>query len=299
MPLPHGFRPMLAGKVDVGALRYPLYGSVKLDGVRAIIVDGIVTSRSLKPIPNDWVQALFGKPEFNGLDGELIVGPPNHPNVYTHTVSGVMAVDGKPTAQYLVFDHYEDCRHTYEHRWGRMAKVLKDGPQGLGVLAVPQVKITDGIQLNQYEEESIAIGYEGIMLRTPSGAYKYGRSTTSQGWLLKIKRFQDAEATVLGFEELMHNANEATTNALGKSERSSHKENKVPMGILGALIVKDVKSGVEFNIGTGFNDQDRTSIWAARDKVQGATVKYRFQPAGVLDKPRFPVFVGFRDERDQ
>ena len=65
-------KPMLAVEVDFNKLRYPVYAQPKLDGIRVIIKDGVVYSRSLKPIPNKHVQSLFG--HLHGADGELIVG---------------------------------------------------------------------------------------------------------------------------------------------------------------------------------------------------------------------------------
>ena len=49
---------MLAGKVsDVNKLRYPVLASLKLDGVRAFVSDGVVYSRNFKPIPT-WTKEL-------------------------------------------------------------------------------------------------------------------------------------------------------------------------------------------------------------------------------------------------
>lgn len=48
-------KPMLAGKCEgLESLKYPVLVSVKLDGVRALVIGGKVMSRSLKPIPNAW-----------------------------------------------------------------------------------------------------------------------------------------------------------------------------------------------------------------------------------------------------
>ena len=43
----------------------------------------------------------------------------------------------------------------------------------------------------------------------PNAPYKQGRSTVREGYLLKVKTFLDDEATVVRFEERMHNGNEA------------------------------------------------------------------------------------------
>ena len=82
----------------------------------------------------------------------------------------------------------------------------------------------------QYEKEFLEIGAEGVMLRSPTGPYKQGRSTLKEGYLLKVKQFTDAEARVIGFDEKMHNANEADVGELGQTKRSSHAENLIPTG---------------------------------------------------------------------
>lgn len=79
------FKPMLGKDADFNKLRFPLLASPKLDGVRAIIINGVVMSRSLKPIPNKHIQTLFADCEY--LDGELIVGDPTSKTVYKDTVS--------------------------------------------------------------------------------------------------------------------------------------------------------------------------------------------------------------------
>ena len=69
------FKPLLAATVkDLDTITYPVYASVKLDGVRAIAKDGEIRSRSNKPIANKRVQELLSAVSTLGLDGELIVG---------------------------------------------------------------------------------------------------------------------------------------------------------------------------------------------------------------------------------
>lgn len=112
-----------------------------------------------------------------------------------------------------------------------------------------------------------------------------------------------AEAVVLGVTELMHNGNEAKTNALGHTERSHKKEGLSGSGVMGTLQVRDIKTGVEFEIGTGFTAAERQDIWrryhSARPfKEPGWMCKYKHFPSGAKDKPRHPVFLGWRDNRD-
>ena len=283
--------PMPAAATNGSEVAYPVLASPKLDGVRALIIDGVVMSRSLKPIPNQHVQKLFGRQELNGLDGELIVGKPTDPDAYRNTTSGVMSIEGEPDVTFHVFDDFHESGGFQRRLHTAMRRVKKQK----AVVHVQHAIVNDEDELNSLEQQVLADGYEGVMLRSIDGPYKHGRSTEKEGWLLKLKRFADSEAKIVGFQELMHNANEAKTNELGQKERSSKKAGLVGKGCLGAIAVQDLKTGVEFDIGTGFTQADREIYWATQKDLVGAVVKYKYFPGGVKDKPRFPVFLGFRD----
>jgi DNA ligase-1 len=285
-------KPMLASPADMNNLRFPVYLSPKLDGVRAMVIDGQLRTRSLKPVANLYTQAKFSLPELTGLDGELIVGEPNHPDVYRITNSAVSRITGEPDVKFHVFDFF-GVNEGYAYRKERMHQ-----HQGPDVAIVLQHLVYDLEQVNFFEAKYIKQGYEGVMLRAYDSPYKYGRSTAKEQYLLKVKRFEDSDAEILGMEEKMHNANEAKQNELGYTERSSHQENMVATGVMGALVVRDIYSGVCFKIGTGFNDDERLDMWWRGEKLKGKIVKYKFQPAGVKDKPRFPVFLGMRQASD-
>lgn len=286
-------KPMLATNVDLTKLEYPVYASRKLDGVRAIIYNDTVYSRNGKPIPNKHVQALFGR--LNGSDGELIVGDPTAKDVFQKTTSGVMSVEGEPDVFLYEFDIY-NYNSDYETRWdSELCYIYMVEPKN--VIAVEQELINNEQELLAFEQKVLAEGYEGVILRKPDAKYKHGRSTVKEGALLKLKRFSDAEAEIIGAECLYTNTNEAVTNALGYTERSTKKEGKVALDTLGAFIVKN-KEGVEFSIGSGFNDEQRKEYWKDRYKLIGKTVKYKYFEVGIKDKPRFPIFLGFRAEGD-
>ena len=87
------FKPLLSATIeDTASLRYPVLVSTKLDGIRCLVIDGVACSRNLKPIRNAYIQKCIGKPEYNGLDGELIVGNVFAKDCYLKTNSGVMSV---------------------------------------------------------------------------------------------------------------------------------------------------------------------------------------------------------------
>src|SRR5690606_34176502 len=96
---------MLAAKADLDKIRFPVLASPKIDGVRAVVLGGVVLSRNMKPIPNRHVQSLFGNKVFGDLDGELVVGKPNDPDVFRKTTSGVMSVEGDRKSTRLNSSH--------------------------------------------------------------------------------------------------------------------------------------------------------------------------------------------------
>lgn len=293
-------KPMLAAPSDGNNLTYPLLVSPKLDGVRALVIDGVVMSRSLKPIPNEYVQSLFGHHQLDGFDGELIVGDCTDKQVFQKTQSAVMSHKGLPPVKFYVFDDHSRDGHGFKSRHDFLYTRFKRLPDVIFInsFIVAHLSIRDQDELLKYETRFIKDGYEGIMLRDPAGPYKHGRSTLKEGYLLKVKRFVDAEAMIIGVSPLMHNANEQTKDELGHSVRSSKKEGKVALAQLGALTVRDVETGIEFDIGTGFTGEQRLTFWTQRRTLIGKLVKYKSQLVGVKDKPRFPVFLGFRSSLD-
>lgn len=294
------FRPMLAATVEsLDKLTYPLLGSAKLDGIRTIVRGGVAVSRNLKPIPNRHVQAVLGHARYDGLDGELIVGDPCAKDVFRATSSGVMSIEGTPDFQFHVFDDCTDPDLEFRHRYKLAAAKIRalGGPLQL----VYQHELDSAADVERVEQWQLGLGYEGLMLRSATSPYKHGRGTLRAQDLMKLKRFEDAEAEVVGFEELMRNANEATTSELGLTTRSTSKEGKYGGGTLGALVVRAVNGpfqGAEFTIGSGFNQAQRDLIWATRAHWLGRVVKYKFFPLGSKDAPRFPIFLGERHPGD-
>ena len=286
------FKPMLADEVNLNLLKYPVVVSPKMDGVRATFQNGKLVTRSLKPLPNKSIDPMFQS--FAPLDGELIVGDPRSSSVFRDTMKIVSSFEGDiKELKFHVFDV------VYEGSFKSRLYAALAAIEGNDLFVpVPHVGILNEHDLLNYEETVVSEGFEGVMIRDPQGKYKFGRSTAREGGLLKLKRRLQSEAVVMGFVEQMHNANEFKQDALGYAERSSHQENMVPANCLGALTVRDVKSHVEFNVGTGFLMEDRIEIWKNKEKYGGRTLTYEYLPVGVKDKPRHPVFIGWRMMED-
>lgn len=290
-------RPMKAvhAPENLNALPFPLWASTKLDGIRCIVKDGVAYSNSLKPIRNKFVQAELSRKELNGLDGELIVGEPNAWDCMRKTNSGVMSFDGEPDFKFHVFD-----------RWNRSGKQYIDAYEQLSTIQHPRVElvrqrgITNAVDLEALEQSVLDDGYEGLILRRPDGMYKYGRSTLREGYLIKLKRYHQAEAVIVGVTPLCHNFNPPALNELGYTHRSASQAGKVEMNLLGALLVKGFFDGVmtAFEVGTGFTLNERARFWRERKELIGKFITYKFFPIGSKDRPRHPVFISFREQDD-
>lgn len=277
-------------------LKYPLLGTPKLDGIRALRLLGQTLSASFKDIPNQHIQATMHNLP-NGLDGELIV--PGLP--FNLISSAVMSESGTPNFCYYVFDYVSAAlTEPYKSRMDKLAKLTLPA---FCVKVLPTV-LNNKDELIAFEKKCLSEGYEGIMVRTPDSPYKCGRATLKQGWLLKVKRFKDSECVVIGFEEQMENTNEATTDELGRTKRSKHKAGMVGKNTLGKFLVREIGDthwkGREFGIGTGegLTAELRQHIWDNRDEYMGKIIVYKYQLHGTKDLPRLPIWKGFRDPRD-
>lgn len=294
------FKPLLAATLeDINTLQETLFASPKLDGIRCVIRDGKALSRSLKPLGNERLREVLSHPVLNGLDGELVAGDPTSESAFNSTTRAVRGE--KANSDHVVFAVFDDFTNPALPFCQRLdtvkQKVLQAQALDLPVRLVQQSLVYPR-DIDAVYQEYLTRGYEGVMLRHPASPYKYGRSTLREGFLLKLKPFADSEAIVIGYEEQMTNQNEATVSELGYTKRSSAQAGKVPAGVLGALRVRDLVTGVEFSIGGGFTAAERKDLWDERESLIGRVAKYKSCIIGVVSAPRFPVFLGWRMQED-
>lgn len=306
-------KPMLAGKCeDVSKLVFPVLATPKLDGIRCLRVNRKALSRKFLAIPNDHIRETIER-EFekylSEFDGEIMV-----PGRSFNDLSGdVRRKVGRPDFRYHVFDvvsqtstpNIVDPSLSVPNPWGGLSQPYQERIANLKVLSLPDfcvkvlpVLIENEEALAKYEADCLMLGYEGVMIRSVNSPYKCGRSTANEGYLLKLKRFDDGEAEVLDYECEYENQNVAAQDAFGRTKRSTNQENMVPKDRLGKLMVRDLVTKVEFDIGTGFNAAQRELFWKNRAKLKGMIAKYKHQPTAGAEKPRFPVWLGWRDKWD-
>jgi DNA ligase-1 len=233
--------------------------SEKLDGVRAYWDGkGFVSRLGNAFLAPDWF--LVGLPD-TPLDGELWAGR----RQFQKAVSIVRRQDRSDEwkdISYVVFDA-PSLDAPFEDRLAHCRAAL-EATRPL-YARVHEHQLCGGIEALRAELLRIeALGGEGIMLRQPASRYVAGRSST----LLKVKSFRDAEARVVG-------------HLPGEGRHA---------GRLGALLVER-PGGARFSVGTGFSDKER----AAPPPI-GSVITYRYQELSEAGVPRFPSYLGVRDD---
>ena len=235
--------------------------SEKLDGVRAYWDGRQFLSRqgNLFHAPDWFVEHLPGTP----LDGELWLARKS----FQRTVSIVRRQDKCDLwreLRYVVFDA-PAVNDVFERRLEHLRETLAGG--GSKFALIHEQQLCRGVDhLSEELARVDVLGGEGLMVRQPGSKYEAGRSST----LLKIKRFHDAEARVIGH--------------LPGAGR--HK------GRLGALEV-ELPNGTRFSVGTGFSDVQREN-----PPPIGSTITFRYQELSDGGVPRFPSFVRLRRDQD-
>ena len=297
----HSFKPLLASNAVLEKIKYPALVSTKFDGVRGIVRQNDRITRSLKPIRNKHVQkmlmvasAYLDASEL--FDGELVVS-----NSFQESTSGIMSEKGTPLFTYNIFDYLdtEKPNQPFIDRY-RVLQALCSPIKADYIKVIPQVLVQNEEELLAFYRKNIGVGEEGIVIRSPEGRYKYGRSTVNEGLLLRMKDLKHSEAIIREVLPQFENTNKGVQDLLGHMKRSSHKENKVEKATLGKFLVEDTTTGVLFAIGTGkgLTHELRKTIWDRQEEYTGKIIRYVYQAHGVKDKPRIPVFDGFRDEED-
>jgi DNA ligase-1 len=263
--------PMLAQEWTQTPLKFPVYLQPKLDGIRCLVYskDGkwVFQSRTglvFQSFPHlekalGEGQVLDGDKVLDGdevLDGELY----SH-DLEFHQITSMVRKKNHPDLsriQYHVYDILGDGG--FEERFETLPKITDP------LFRVETVKVHSLEEIEAYHTACVAKGYEGIMIRTPGGKYKKGRSKD----LLKYKHFKTDEFRVVG-------------HAIGKGD--------IP-------VFECETAGGRFSV------MMKSTLAAKREMLpraedyygQWLTVKYQeLSPAGI---PRFPVGIDFRQSRD-
>jgi DNA ligase-1 len=273
---------------ELATLKFPIYAEPKWDGVRTIAMkrNGVVKlfSRNGKEFENfvELANALTGLPEGTVLDGEVV-----SPRGFSALMTRAKAAPGKAVdvpLSYRVFDGMTAYEWDKQECGEPLSSRRQDVLNYVDALASPIVVMGEAKLCNSVAEveafyaEQLALGLEGIMLKSPDGLYTFKRNKT---WL-KLKPFDTADLKITGLIE-------------GKGKYQ---------GSLGALICEGEHQGkqIKTEVGSGFTDDQRNGIWSSYIRSVGRTAEIRYQEITKAQDSdtwslRFPTFLRWRDDK--
>lgn len=311
-------KPLLADDWCEDRIQFPLIGQPKIDGVRGLNMLGTFTGRSLKTFGNRYATKRFSHSSLIGFDGELAAEHYGNPELCRLTTSALGTHAGEPYLIWWLFDYVtvDTKRLPYIVRLQmlerRIAELQSEAPHLFPHLRrIPWQWINNLNELEAYDTANLNDGCEGTILRDPNAAHKEGRSG-KKPILWRIKRFVDFEFRVHTIIEGDENQNEAQINELGNQFRSSHQENMVPNGMVGAMegvVIGEVRDptsgevlfrdGDAVRVGAGrLSHAQRKHFFENQADFKSRIHKGKFFPKGIKDKPRFPTWQTFRDTAD-
>lgn len=296
-------------------LEFPLGLSYKIDGFRGMNYDGTINSSSAKPFPNLHTMKIFESAAsiIDGLDGELCAGAPNDKNLMQQCTSAFNSIKGEPDFHFWVFDDFSDLGLPFKTRYANYQRRVEEGNAALEALGLPPFLraveyryIEDMDQYNAMKQEAAELGYEGLYGKSWGGKYKHGRGTPVQATCWKDKPWTDEEGVIIDFVEMEENLNEAYTDELGRTKRSTHQDNMVGKGALGSYVVENPKyidengNMIPFRVSCGsMTMAERYERWANREQERGDTITYKFFDFGIVDVPRSAIYKCHRPLFDQ
>ena len=299
------YKPHKAENAELAKLKFPAIVLPKIDGVRGCFLTGQFTGRSLKPFKNKNITNYFSNPAYRGFDGELTLGGLTEEGLCRKT-TGIVNSLAKNTDGEIpilnVFDWIlpEIVFLPYKDR----LELLTAYVEGLSYDLRQKIDIVPSRYLKTLEEveadhqENILLGFEGTIVRLASAPHKNGRSTVKESAFMRIKEFLTAEGTITGYTEAQENWNPSMKNALGYTERSSHKGNKTGKGMIGALeLLLPTGQGILCATGT-MTHEERKNYWENPNYILGKTITFSYMPYGTYKAPRFAQFLNFRAEED-
>ena len=126
-------------------------------------------------------------------------------------------------------------------------------------------------------QEYFSNGFEGIILKDTTAPWENKRSKS----LIKFKGELECDLKVVGWEE-----------GTGKN-----------IGKLGALVCESADGLIRVNVGSGFNDEDRSTIKAENVIGKIVAVKYnariKNKSEGATESLFLPIFLEIREDKDQ
>ena len=248
---------------------YPLYLSPKLDGLRGEFYDGTFWTKTGKPIHGMREQTLILRPLRNiHLTGELLI-----PGLDFDDSSGrIRSHDPCPTVVFNIFDAPGLVGKTFVQRLRWYNTKAKEINSPL-IQAVSHVLVRSEAEMERMYKFYLAMGLEGVVLKTPYHYYMQGANNDGISWeWIRRKPFQTADVLVIGKYE-----------GTGKHA-----------GRLGGFNVLDLKTKTPSKVGGGFTDDQREFYWLHFEKFRNKVCEITYQRRTKNGRYRHPNFARFR-----
>ena len=300
-------KPMQPCNADLEKITFPCLAQKKIDGMKMIIRSdnhgGMeFLGRSMKPITNQWIIEKFSAifEDIAGLSGWVFEGELQAGDSF-ESCDGLLSAKYREFDDviYHMFDEISDMSLPYSDRWSVVAATV-------GVLNHPMVMTVYGLRIKDMDSLMLFHdindrdpGLDGTIVRWEDSAYKPGKRTENEKYVLKIKDFQDIEVEIVAVNELLHNHNESFTNSLGRTERSTAQDGRVGGGTLGSFTCQ-MSSGALFSVGSfrGMSRDTGRELWNRREELSGKQIKIKYMRLSQYGVPIHPVYLGFRDPID-
>ena len=290
---------------------FPYLASNKLDGMRAVAIDGTLYSRSMKEL-REGIQTHFQhflkEAAKAGLvfDGELYAhdvgfgnvmsslrrgGAEVHPEIKFHVFDVLSLAEWRFGAERPYADRISEYENWIQHYCERSSDCL--------VSPVRQTAVWAKGDLENRFQISLDAGYEGLMLRDPAGRYKHGRGTLREGLIYKFKEWVTVDAKIVGFKRSTRMKREYAesdrgVDELGRYKRTSSKDTREEYDGIGSIVLES-SDGVVFAAGQA-KECDFEITWDNKGEYLERWVEVRFMRHGAKDKPRFAGIVRLRDD---
>lgn len=310
------FKPMLApnDKVNLDDIQYPSLASFKLDGIRSEFISGEMLSRSLKPIQNKQLRIKLARlAEFSQMYGDILDGEIYSPKLTFQLITKfVMTQDFEDKKsikkygevltipkhlKYYLFDVItnNNLDELFKNRVIKVKRVAKQFPDLIEIVEQFEVNFKEEVEV--LFEKALNQGYEGLILKDPSGRYKCGRGTIKEGLIYKVKPFETFDAKILDVvqaTEVDSNA-EKKINELGRSVTSKKKGDRILINKASAFEVK--YKDLNLKVVIAMTDEEKEKVWINRESYIGRIIEYKGMLVGSKDVPRHPVMIRFREDK--
>ena len=250
-------------------IKFPCYVQAKLDGVRCIFRNGVLTSRQGKVFPDMEHITTDLEGVDLVLDGELYSDTLN----FQQFVGLVRKKKHNPAekvllrqVKYWVYDCVNDKPFEERHE---ALKEMFHGARAFGhVEMLPTDECGSKAELKGFHDRFVAEGKEGLIIRNKTGLYQLAARSKD---LQKFKEFEDAEFTVVEF-----------TDGVGSEK-----------GLV--IWVCETEDKKKFSVRPRGTHEERAELFNDAESYVGKKLTVRYQELTEDGIPRFPVGIAFRD----